>query len=429
MKICMILKRSFEQLKKDSRVLKEARSLMSEGYDVSIVIHGDKSGKTYEKLNGIDVKIAGIHNFRILERFNPFRPPPLPVKAWLYGKVQSSAKVALPKVIIFVKTIIRLVISQIYQVQYFVKTLRVLLRERVDVYHAHDFEALLLGYLAALTKKTRLVYDSHELWVESREFSSPFKRKFIRPFVVMMEHFLIKRADGVITVNESIAKHLAHKYKIDKPVVVSNFSERFSVGASDVLREKLALDKKKKIVLYQGGIMTGRGLEKLVECSRYLDNDIIVVLMGYGHLKKALQKKIEAENIHRVKILDAVPLDVLINYTASADIGISPIQNICLNHYYSLPNKIGEYIMAGIPFAVSNFPEMRKLAIEENMGAVFDPEDCRSIASAVNELLDPKLYALKKENVLRARETYNWGKESLKLVGLYSGLKAQKNVN
>jgi len=119
MKICMILKRSFEQLKKDSRVLKEARSLMSEGYDVSIVIHGDKSGKTYEKLNGIDVKIAGIHNFRILERFNPFRPPPLPVKAWLYGKVQSSAKVALPKVIIFVKTIIRLVISQIYQVQYF----------------------------------------------------------------------------------------------------------------------------------------------------------------------------------------------------------------------------------------------------------------------------------------------------------------------
>lgn len=386
MKICMILKRSFEQLKKDGRVLKEARSLMSEGYDVSIVIHGDKSGKTYEKLNGIDVKIAGIHNFRILERFNPFRPPPLPVKAW-------------PKAIIFVKIIIRKMISQIYQVQYFVKTLRVLLRERVDVYHAHDFETLLLGYLPARIKKVRLVYDSHELWAESRIYVSPFRKKALRPLTVMMEHFLIKRTDGVITVNESIAKHLAHKYKIDKPVVVSNFSERFSVGASDVLREKLALDKKKKILLYQGGIMTGRGLEKLIECSRYLDNDIIVVLMGYGHLKKALQKKIEAENIHRVKILDAVPLDVLINYTASADIGISPIQNICLNHYYSLPNKIGEYIMAGIPFAVSNFPEMRKLAIEENMGAVFDPEDCRSITNAVNELLDPKLYALKKENV------------------------------
>ena len=85
--------------------------------------------------------------------------------------------------------------------------------------------------------------------------------------------------------------------------------------------------------------------------------------------------------------------------------------------------------MAGIPFAVSDFPEMRKLAIEENMGAVFDPEDCRSIANAVNELLDPKMHALKRENVSRVRETYNWGKKGIKLLGLYSRLKAQKKVN
>ena len=296
--------------------------------------------KTHEKLNGIDVKIAGIHSFRILERFNPFRPP-LPVKAWPYGKVQPPAKVALPKAIIFVKIIIRKVISQIYQIQYFVKTLRVLLRERVDVYHAHDFETLLLGYLSARIKKVRLVYDSHELWTESKGYVSPFRRKALRPLTVMLEHFLIRRVDGIITVSDSIAKHLARKYKIDKPVVVSNFSERFSVGASDVLREKLALDKKRKIALYQGGIMSGRGLEKLVECSKYLDSDIVVVIMGDGELKEELQRIVEAENLDRVRILDAVPQDVLIEYTASANIGIHPIQNTCLNHYYSLPNKIG----------------------------------------------------------------------------------------
>lgn len=316
----------------------------------------------------------------------------------------------------------------VYGMQYFFFTLRLLLDENANIYHAHDFETLLLGYITAKAKKAKLIYDSHELWIVSKNFLLISKRNkdgIIKRLFIIMEHFLIKRSDKVITVNESIAKYLAHKYKIEKPVVICNFSEYSNVETSNTLREKLALDEEKKIVLYHGGIFKDRGLEKLIECSKSLNENVIIVIMGDGSLKNKLQKKVEEESFDRVKILDAVPLDVLTRYIASADIGIHPIQNISLNHYYSLPNKLGEFIMAGIPFAVSDFPEMRKLATDENMGIVFDPENYKSITKAIHELLDPEVYALKRENVLKAKKKYSWEKESLKLIKLYEELNFQ----
>ena len=112
----------------------------------------------------------------------------------------------------------------------------------------------------------------------------------------------------------------------------------------------------------------------------------------------------------------------MINYLASADFAVYSLQKDCLNSYLTLANKVGEYIMAGLPIAVSDFPEMRKLAVDMDLGVVFDPEDPHDIARAIRELLDPKVYARKKENVLKMRKVLCWENEEKKLLDLYSKL-------
>jgi len=404
----MILKRNFEYLKKDSRVLRECDSLINAGYVVSVVIFGDESSKTYEKLNGIDVKITRINDMKIAPNCNPFKI------------VDRSKWSLLRKIICFV--LFRL----IYDFKYFYNTLLRLLCEDADVYHAHDLETLLLGYVASQIKNSKLIYDSHELWMESRYFNSIIN-KIKKPYYSMLEKYIIKKVDLVITVNESLAQYLAKLYKIEKPVVLHNYPKYNEYkGKSNTLRDKLSINENIKIVLYQGGLISGRALENLIDCAKYLNDNIIIVLMGYGDMKKSLQQKIDSLSLYdKIKILDAVSSDILIEYTASADLGVSPIQNICLSYYYSTPNKVWEYIIAGIPFVASDFPEMRKLAVDENMGEVFNPEDPKSIADAINYLLEnPEVYEIKKRNVLKlAREKYSWEKESLKLLKAYNNLK------
>lgn len=400
----MILKRSYHELKRDSRVLREAKCLLKEGHDVSIVIYGDDLSKMNENLDGIKIKIVKINNFKILNKFNPF----------------NSQSIAYEKrdILYVLYVFIGLIAYQVYKFPYFFRTLHTLLNENVDVYHAHDFETLMLGYISALIKNSKLVYDSHELWGGG---NIKLRGKIREPYIYLIENFLIKKTDMNITVNESIARFLSRKYDVKEPMVIANFSEFSVLRKSNVLREKLSIEKKKKIVLYQGGIVRGRGLENLIRCSLYIE-DIFVVIMGDGFFKKTLQKIIDDERFDRVKILDAVPSNVLLNYTTSADIGIAPIQNNSFSNFYSLPNKIGEFIMAEIPFAVSNFPEMGRLAIDENMGVVFDPEDIKSIVDAINELLDPEVYALKKKNILQNKKKYSWENESKKLIKLYTEL-------
>lgn len=407
-KICIILKRNFELLKKDSRVLRECDSLINGGYAVSVVIFGDESSKIYENFNGIDVKITRIEDMRIVPDCNPFKT------------VDRSKWSLLRKIICFV------LFRWIYAFKYFYSTLLMLLREDADVYHAHDLETLLLGYIASRIKNSKLIYDSHELWIESIYFNNIIN-KIRKPYHSILEKYIIKRVDLVITVNESLAQHLAKLYKIEKPVVLYN-SPKYTEykKKSNILREKLSINENNKVVLYQGGFMSGRGLENLIDCAKYLNNNIIIVLMGYGDIKKSLQQKIDSLSLHdKIKIAGAVSSEVLIEYTASADLGVSPIQNICLSNYYSTPNKVWEYITAGIPFVASDFPEMRKLAVDENMGAVFNPENPKSIAGAINNLLEnSEIYQIKKRNVLKlAKEKYNWEKESLKLLKAYNNLK------
>ncbi len=290
------------------------------------------------------------------------------------------------------------------------------------VVHAHDVNALVPGYLAARRSCARLVYDAHELWAERHAVL--LRAAWVRRLVMFTERFLARRADAVITVNPPIAELLARRYRIAPPVVLMNCQEYRPVERNAVLREELHIPPEQRIVIYPGLFAPGRGLEHLIRAAPHLDR-AVVVLMGKDRLNGRLQSLVSQMGLQeRVLFREPVPPDEVARYVASADLGVIPTQDVDLSYHYGAGNKLFHYIMAGIPAAVSDQPEKRRIVETYGVGAVFDQSDPQDIARVINSLLnDRERYERMCRNARRAaREELNWGHEARKLLVLYERL-------
>jgi len=206
--------------------------------------------------------------------------------------------------------------------------------------------------------------------------------------------------------------------------VIKNVPNLFKTKKSNKLREKIGLvGDRRKIILYQGGIIKGRGLENLIVAMRYVKSPILII-MGEGRIKKELKNlALNYKVSKRVFFVDAVPPKEVLFYACSANIGVAPIENINFSKYYCLPNKLFEYLMAGLPVAVSDLPEMAKIVKEYEVGEIFDPDDPKDIARTINEILKKKTkYNLMKDNIKKVVKVYNWENESTKLIKVYETL-------
>jgi glycosyltransferase involved in cell wall biosynthesis len=125
----------------------------------------------------------------------------------------------------------------------------------------------------------------------------------------------------------------------------------------------------------------------------------------------------------RLAFFGPVPTDEVTLYASSADVGVAPIENVCLSYYYCSPNKLFEYLIAGLPVIASDFPEMRQIIDEYGVGTTFDPSVPEDIARAAMEILKaPEKWEdiTKKTDALAS--TYNWENESRKLIDIYQSL-------
>jgi glycosyltransferase involved in cell wall biosynthesis len=162
-------------------------------------------------------------------------------------------------------------------------------------------------------------------------------------------------------------------------------------------------------------------LKELIYSSEFLSKDIMIILMGPDLMGGELQKLVKDSGYSNVRFLAPVEADQVTELIASADLGIIPVQSVTDNSYYGLGNKIFHYIAAGLPIAVSNQPERRKLVENYNIGIVFDEKDPRDIAMKIHAMLEnEEEYQLTRQ---RVREAYisdlNWEKEAEKLINLY----------
>ena len=286
-----------------------------------------------------------------------------------------------------------------------------LLFTKADILYANDLDTLLPNYLVSRIKSLPLIYDSHELFCEVPELlNSPIKQKIW----LGIEKRIVPQLKNCITVNDSIAKIFEEKYSIKFNVVrnISDYDGNFC--AKD--KEALKLPLNKKIILLQGaGINIDRGAEELIDAMKFVDNALLLII-GSGDVWKILQQKVKDQHLtDKVTLINKLPKDELMHFTYNADLGLSIDKNTNLNYYYSLPNKVFDYMHAGVPILATRLPEIEKLITHYNVGDFTENHDPEALAQKINEMLSSHKLLEYKRNTIAASHELNWLAEKVKL--------------
>lgn len=297
-------------------------------------------------------------------------------------------------------------------------------RMKPTVVHAHDLNALPIGYLISRLTGAKLIYDAHEMWSE-QEIQNSLPR-YIRVIGRWFEKRYSRRADAAISVSEGIADEMQRRFNLEKVNVVRNLPSHHPVDRSESpLRRHLAIDSQDFIVLYQGALSSGRGVECLIEAFLQLDDPRLqLVLLGNGPLKADLEEAVPPTELNsRVHFISAVPHAELLYWTAGADTGVHPMVGSCLNHKLALPNKLFEYLQAGLPIIVSDMPEMATFVRKEKIGLVFEDGNAEELARNIAALSeDHDLVDTFRAEARRVAAIENWENESQKLSAIYTAL-------
>ncbi|USR41533.1 glycosyltransferase family 4 protein [Ectopseudomonas hydrolytica] len=391
----------WNEFRNDARVLKEAESLTAAGH--AVIVHAlHAPGITQER----EVVSTGIEVVRVPR--SPF---------WRLGqRPAGAAAVANP-----------VSAGRIGRMGSFAQALRIaarawthlvllwrMMRLRADVVHAHDVNTLPTAWLAARLSGARLVYDAHEISTSREGYSS------FRKLVAIVERALMPSADGTITTTEARAKFFARAYGIARPLVLQNRPREQQLLASERIRQELGLSEPWPIVLYQGGVQQGRGLERLVRVAALVP-EAYFVFIGGGRLDASLRQiaqELRLEN--RVRFIPTVALADLPSYTASADIGVQPIENTCLNHYTTDSNKLFEYVQAGLPVVASDLPEIRRIVRQHDLGLLVPAGDSEALADALRRMVaDVRLRQHHAQRARAAAAALSWEVQEHLLVELY----------
>ncbi|MFT5819717.1 MAG: glycosyltransferase involved in cell wall biosynthesis [Crocinitomix sp.] len=284
-----------------------------------------------------------------------------------------------------------------------------LLFHKADVLLSNDLDTLYANHWARKFKKNcRLVYDSHEYYIGVPELVS---RPKVQKFWHKIERKTLPKVDAMYTVNESIADLYRNEYKREVKVVrnISDFK-----GIKEIkTRKELNLPEDKKIIIIQGaGINIDRGAEEVMEAVQRMD-DTILIFVGDGDVVPLLKAKVKIDNLGgQIIFFGKQPYDTLMNYTLLSDVGISMDKDTNVNYRFSLPNKIFDYIHAGIPVLVSDLKEIKHIVETYNVGLVCPSHDPEEIADYLTKILtDETLNATFKTNTKRASQELTWAKE------------------
>lgn len=300
-------------------------------------------------------------------------------------------------------------------------------------FHCHDLSTALIGLAAARKAGARCVCDFHEWYSENVSWDAA-KQEYVphpdpvRTMYQAAEALAMARADEVITVCDSIAKELESAYPLGgkKVHVIRNVPSLVRSGtAFPSLRESLQVKADQLVLLWQGGTGPTRLLEPVIKSLAFAPNIVFVIrgpsldMFGEGYRKLAE----EAGVSDRLHLLPPVKSADVVAAAVGADVGIWTLPNLSKNFYYALPNKIFEYLAAGLPLVCANFPEARSIVETYGVGATFDPYSPESIAEALVKLSDPEVRAGCARNVGAALTALQADQEWSKLVKLYEALR------
>jgi glycosyltransferase involved in cell wall biosynthesis len=282
-----------------------------------------------------------------------------------------------------------------------------------DMYIAADLYTLPASARAARRRAVPLVYDSRELYSSIAALQG---RRTMQRFWALLERVYAKRAQLLLTVNESIADLLLQR-GYDNVVVLRNLPDWRKPSRTQRLREVCGLPGHITILLSQGGLQQGRGAFTALEAVHALP-DCALVFLGDGPLGPCIRARAaELDITHRVHVLPSVPARELAEWTASADIGLCLVEELGESYRLSLPNKLFEYLAAGLPIIASDLPEIAKVLRESRAGYLVRPSSSEDVATGLRRLTtDAAFRNACRDNANQASEKYTWALERDRLL-------------
>jgi len=319
--------------------------------------------------------------------------------------------------------------------QLFMRSLIALMQTPADMYHAHNAAALPACYIAARLCRKPLIFEAHELPLSDLHFSEMGRsRRFMNKLLSILVPLMVSYCAGVITVSPPIAEEMRKRYSIAEVTLLRNIPPYQAISRCDRLRQHLGLGSNVRIALYQGNLQPDRGLDRLVRAAAFLERDSVIVMMGKDKVatRGQLEALIENEGMaERVKVMPPVPYEELLNWTASADIGLTVIPlDYTLNMRWALPNKFFEYLMAGLPVLSSPLDAVSEIITTYKVGRIVPSLAPADIGAAINAMLaDSAELAVMRHNALSvAQQEFHWEKERQKLTRLYDDVLARQQV-
>lgn len=305
-----------------------------------------------------------------------------------------------------------------------------ILEHEFDVLHVHDFPLLRAGCHAARVRAVPVVYDSHEFYPVQSCFTPQQQKRFLA-----LERRLVRYCQAVITVNPYIAKMMAKAHAIAEPLVILNASpvsapdgpgERaIAMTTAQVeLRAKYKLPADSFLFVYQGWISPERNLESLIRAMAEVAAPAALLIVGYGDHVAALQSLVRSLNLDdQIVFCGRVESDELHALTCACDVGIIPYVAVDEMHKYCSPNKLFEFVAAGLPIIATDLPYLRDIIGGYDIGWLCDTSAPRTLAECMRTALsDGRRHNHFKANLEKAQKELNWGVEEQKLFHLYSNL-------
>jgi glycosyltransferase involved in cell wall biosynthesis len=286
-----------------------------------------------------------------------------------------------------------------------------LLFTKKDILLSNDLDTLLPNYLVSRLQHKKIVFDSHELFPEIPEL---VHRPKVKKVWLALENWILPNLKNNYTVCNSIASFYNDKYNTHFKTIKNLPTKK------EVNKGAFSFDTKgEKIILYQGALNIGRGLELMIETMRFLENHLLV-LIGDGDIHTLLKEKVALENLNsKVVFLGKISPKELYKLTPLADIGLSLEEDLGLNYRFALPNKIFDYIQAEVPILVSNLPEMRRVVLDYNVGEIVKHRTPKELAIQIKQVLE-KEYTTE---LKLAKEILTWEQQEAELIAIFRNLK------
>ena len=304
--------------------------------------------------------------------------------------------------------------GKLFYLEYNIRLFFLLLFAPMDIICAVDLDTILPAYYIAKWRKKKIVYDAHEIFTQVPEVVERPKVQAVWEWIAQKT---IPKVDAAYTVCQSLANYFKENYQRDFQVIRNvPFAQKQIELTTWNLNEPF-------VILYQGVLNDGRGLEEILQAMPYMPNNVHFYLAGEGDKSVYLRQLAKDLNLNdRVKFLGYLLPKDLKQLTPKCQVGLNLLQNKGLNYYYSLANKFFDYIQAAKPSLNMNFPEYQQHIENYEVGLLLPDLQIKTIVQAIEKLQDPLYYAQLQKNCLQAAQDYTWERESIKLIDFYKTL-------